>query len=317
MKLTVRTKDKRYNIEADPSTTILDLKKQIESVIPDSVSSSMRLIHAGKFLNDDKKTISDFSIPEEAVIYVTIQQAARKPVDAGRQHVEEPLDMGQGPNQSGIRELMISQLNQMLENPSMIDLMFGSQMVGRSEAEKVNMRETIMEQIRAMKNNPEMVDTMLEQISAMDPNMMQNLMKANTAGDAFKQAGMFPQPGTVPSSGLNQNLNQNFNNLNNLNSQQMFNTQYPQPSPSVPCTHGYYPYGYVGPQVMPQQTQQTQQTMYQAPSQDYATQFSAQLEALEGMGFADRNANLRALVASGGDIEMAIDLLLNSKKENK
>merc|ERR1712080_752737 len=40
--------------------------------------------------------------------------------------------------------------------------------------------------------------------------------------------------------------------------------------------------------------------------------FQTQLETLASMGFVDRQANIQALIATNGDINSAIDRLLNS-----
>merc|ERR1711963_384932 len=41
--------------------------------------------------------------------------------------------------------------------------------------------------------------------------------------------------------------------------------------------------------------------------------FSTQLETLANMGFVDRQANIQALIATYGDVNAAIDRLLNSR----
>lgn len=41
------------------------------------------------------------------------------------------------------------------------------------------------------------------------------------------------------------------------------------------------------------------------------TRFRAQLEQLEEMGFSERQANVRALLATGGDVQAAIEYLLS------
>jgi len=41
--------------------------------------------------------------------------------------------------------------------------------------------------------------------------------------------------------------------------------------------------------------------------------FSSQLEMLASMGFVDRQANIQALIATYGDVNAAIDRLLNSR----
>ncbi|CAG8735940.1 5815_t:CDS:2, partial [Cetraspora pellucida] len=46
------------------------------------------------------------------------------------------------------------------------------------------------------------------------------------------------------------------------------------------------------------------------PSEPPETRFRTQLQALEEMGFVDQAANIRALLATGGDVNSAIEFLL-------
>jgi len=48
-----------------------------------------------------------------------------------------------------------------------------------------------------------------------------------------------------------------------------------------------------------------------AAAGDAAAMYAAQLASLGEMGFADREANLRALVATGGNVEAAIARLVS------
>lgn len=47
------------------------------------------------------------------------------------------------------------------------------------------------------------------------------------------------------------------------------------------------------------------------PSEPPETRFRVQLQRLEEMGFVDQSANIRALLASGGDVNSAIEILLS------
>lgn len=48
------------------------------------------------------------------------------------------------------------------------------------------------------------------------------------------------------------------------------------------------------------------------PTEPPETRFRAQLEQLEEMGFSERQANVRALLATGGNVEAAIEYLLSN-----
>ncbi|CAG8652377.1 4770_t:CDS:2 [Scutellospora calospora] len=73
----------------------------------------------------------------------------------------------------------------------------------------------------------------------------------------------------------------------------------------------YYPTSFFGspnpfftPSLGATQTPPTQ------PSEPPETRFRTQLQTLEEMGFVDQAANIRALLATGGDVNSAIEFLL-------
>ncbi|ORY98018.1 hypothetical protein BCR43DRAFT_490729 [Syncephalastrum racemosum] len=56
----------------------------------------------------------------------------------------------------------------------------------------------------------------------------------------------------------------------------------------------------------------TETSSPQAPQEPPETRFRSQLEQLEEMGFSERQANVRALLATGGDVQAAIEYLLSN-----
>jgi ubiquilin len=54
------------------------------------------------------------------------------------------------------------------------------------------------------------------------------------------------------------------------------------------------------------------QTTTSQPSEPPETRFRTQLQRLEEMGFMDQAANIRALLAAGGDVNVAIEWLLRN-----
>jgi ubiquilin len=48
------------------------------------------------------------------------------------------------------------------------------------------------------------------------------------------------------------------------------------------------------------------------PTEPPETRFASQLQALNEMGFADSAANIRALMATGGNVNSAVEYLLNN-----
>lgn len=153
-----------------------------------------------------------------------------------------------------------------------------------------------------MNNNPMMRDMMnnpdvLRQLT--DPATMQNLAQMQQAlgqlqglgGQPGTGFGGFPQP-TQPQ------------------------TSQPQPGTAAPQQPGANPavnpfaqlFGGMGMQ-MPQMPQQQQQ---QAPQEPPEVRFAVQLRQLNDMGFTNYEANIAALQATMGNVQLAIERLLGN-----
>jgi ubiquilin len=52
--------------------------------------------------------------------------------------------------------------------------------------------------------------------------------------------------------------------------------------------------------------------MAPAPPDDPGTAYASQLQQLQEMGFYDRDANIRHLLATGGNVNAAVERLLSS-----
>ncbi|KAF7721351.1 hypothetical protein EC973_004851 [Apophysomyces ossiformis] len=85
--------------------------------------------------------------------------------------------------------------------------------------------------------------------------------------------------------------------------QQSGNSQ-PQSTPPMPAFLGQNMMNFGFP---PFQTNTNPTTPLEPPE----TRFQSQLAQLEEMGFSEKQANLRALLATGGDVQAAIEYLLN------
>lgn len=84
MKLTFRTiKGSTFNIEAEPSTTVGELKSAVEasqgSAFP---KDQLKLVYKGKVLDEDAKAVSEYSVDESGFLVVFVQKAAPKPAAA-------------------------------------------------------------------------------------------------------------------------------------------------------------------------------------------------------------------------------------------
>lgn len=85
MKLTFRTiKGTTFNVDAEPTTTVGDLKAGVESAQgPQFPKDHMKLVYKGKVLDDEAKAISEYQVDESGFLVVFIQKKAEpKPAPA-------------------------------------------------------------------------------------------------------------------------------------------------------------------------------------------------------------------------------------------
>ncbi|KAI8145240.1 hypothetical protein BJV82DRAFT_649115 [Fennellomyces sp. T-0311] len=87
------------------------------------------------------------------------------------------------------------------------------------------------------------------------------------------------------------------------NQQNTSQQQQPQMPPMFPFTQGMWNFG---------NTNNNTTATPSAPVEPPETRFRSQLEQLEEMGFVERQANVRALLATGGDVQAAIEYLLSN-----
>jgi UV excision repair protein RAD23 len=84
MKLTFRTiKGSTFNVEAEPTTTVGELKSSVEASQGDAFpKEQLKLVYKGKVLDDDAKAVSEYSVDETGFLVVFVQKAVAKPAAA-------------------------------------------------------------------------------------------------------------------------------------------------------------------------------------------------------------------------------------------
>ncbi len=136
-------------------------------------------------------------------------------------------------------------------------------------------------QMRAMLTNPEFLRRM------SDPATMQAMQQMQQSMQTLQGAGLFPMlgaPGGFGGAGFGSPYGGGAGAGGNaLNFDQLF---------------GGMGGGFAAPAAA-------------APVQDPAVRFASQLQQLQDMGFGDQAANLRALQASHGNVNAAVERLLN------
>lgn len=216
--------------------------------------------------------------------------------------------------------LMNDYMQQMMQNPQQLESIMSTphmQSMLQMVASNPEMARLMVDSNPQLASNPEM----REQVTRALPQMMQQLqnpeMRSLLTNTEAMQAMMQIQQGM-------QRLQQAAPGVNALSGLGFGGVPPTQPAttPSSTTPGANPPTGQsnpTNPLLNPQASQyfsqmlnmMGNQTISQPPEQRYA----AQLEQLNGMGFINREANLQALAATMGDVNAAIDRLLNQQSQ--
>ncbi|KAM0677054.1 hypothetical protein BDAP_002345 [Binucleata daphniae] len=316
MKISLKYKAKLYEIEVNEDDTIEILKERLEKMTIDEfkiTSKEMKFIANGRILKDEQ-TLKDANIVDKSQIFVsgTQQKPAAKEVSPAGLDINNTSNVNNyanaPPQNSGynnnshaynnpignmdnqlLQNIMSQQLEQIQKDPSILDAQLEPLLRGMSEPEKQKWKDAFLEDMKMMKDNPDLMKSKVDQLSNMDPKTIQNMMSG-----VGLQPNAFPQNFGVP---------QNYNTMPQQPNMYQQNMQFPLQSPTIPCSHGYYPYGH--------------QFQTPPPSQPVNLEnvYKEQLQMLDDMNFKDRNVNLKALIQAKGDINMAIDFILDWTKK--
>jgi len=93
MKLTFRTiKGSTFNLDAEPSTSVGDLKAAVETAQGASMPrDQIKLVYKGKVLEDNSKAISEYNVDESGFLVVFVQKKTEpKAATAGGASSSQP-----------------------------------------------------------------------------------------------------------------------------------------------------------------------------------------------------------------------------------
>lgn len=161
-------------------------------------------------------------------------------------------------------------MQQMMQNPAMLEQMAAGDPMLAAALQNP--------QTRAMLQNPEMMRRM------MDPNTMQAMMQMQQSMRTLQQAGVLP-PG-----GMGMGMNPFLGAGGGFGGAPAGGLDFGSLFGGVPATGTF--------------------AAPAAPQQDPAERYASQLQQLVDMGFSDREANLRALQTTSGNVNAAVERLL-------
>lgn len=319
MKINFKVKSKTHTLEVEAPSKMSELKEKLHKEGVEIQPKDMKFIATGKILKDDQ-TVDELKLVDGCSIFVTGQCVKKENtvLDANNNEVSQPQPTFAPPmnhpqamphiqapppmqmNNDAMKNMMQQQFDQILNNPNLLDFYFGGMLQGKSEAEKDNWRNQIIQQMKMLKDNPELMQTMMEQMGGMDPAARQDLMSSAMYSNQPQPPayqGMPPPP--PPYQGAPPSYSPNMPPMNPYYQQYY----YPPPPPH------YYP---------PPPYQQSPTGSYAPPSMpstpvnedEMKKTYQSQLEMMANMGFPDDAANLKALIHARGDVNRAIDIVL-------
>ncbi|KAI3654742.1 hypothetical protein MP228_000122 [Amoeboaphelidium protococcarum] len=325
IKLNIKqSNDIKYHVEIEKTSTVLQLKEKIasEKEIP---ANEQRLIYSGRVLKDPD-TLETYKIEDGHTIHLvkgrstaapapsastgqasagarTAAPASNPAQSAGSatQGAANPFSMfGQPPQFGGAgagmgmnNPMMNTMMQQMLQNPQFMESLMQSnpmlQQMGMSP-----------EQLRSIMQDP-MFQSMMQ-----NPQLMEQMMQMQGAGGlggGFGGMGGFGGVTSPPS----QQPQQQQSGGNGGNAQQQL------PPLGGPFMNPFM----MNPALMQSMlgggaagagANNAQPAANQDPPE---IRFSSQLQQLQDMGFYDTSANIRAISATGGNVNAAVEYLLS------
>ena len=331
---------KTLTIAISSSSKVSDLKKKIEELsgVP---PITQKLVSKGKILKDDSSQLSSYNIINESTIIVLKNKniIPQNTSNNNNNPFSNLLNMinnnnNNNNNMNNLNNLMNNmmnnnmmnnmmnnpQINQILQNPQYMQMM--NQLLqdpnGLSRLmnnPRVRQMMNANPQMRSLMQNPDMMRNMM--------NMMRGGLPGFNGNSMFSPYNAFGTPNTNLSQlyqewvdkkkngkNLNNNINNNSNNDNNnfgnlFNMFNNLNNNNNNNNSNIPN----FSHLFSGLQNMNNNNNEESQSQNNI---DYTVLYSEQLQQLKDMGFTDEQENIRALISCQGNVQFAVDKIVNN-----
>lgn len=276
MKLNIQgSSEKKFALECENSESVSDLKIKISKEM-ECEKGNLRLIYAGRILKDEE-TIESYKIQDGHTIHVVKTGIANKS-SISVSPPTQPISSISPPVVSTSSSGPSSQPAQ-LSNFSFPGIGNG---IGLNSGMEPSAEE--MAQLNQMMQNPEAMESVIN-LMASNPELMQTIMAQN------------PRFQSLPPEMRQMMANPEFLRMAMTMNSSMI------PGATTGQTGQANPFGqFAFPPV------QTAVASNEPPE----VRFQTQLSQLNDMGFFDADENIRALLATGGNVNAAIERLLNN-----
>lgn len=275
MKLNIQgSSEKKFTVECENSDLVTDLKLQISKEL-ECGKENLRLIYAGRILKDEQ-TLESYKIQDGHTIHVVKTGITTQKQPSTTSQVAEPAKVTSPPVTATSPNSQAAQL----PNFGFLGMGMPSGMFGEGGLEPT--AEEIA-QMNQMMQNPEAMNSIINLMTS-NPELMQSVMAMNPRFQSLPPE--MRQMMTNPEF-LRMAMTMNSSLMSGANGSANF---------------GAYgnPFGsFAFPPAAP------------VSNEPPEVRFQAQLSQLNDMGFFDADENIRALLATGGNVNAAIERLLN------
>jgi len=322
MTIKIQVPKERRIVKISANSSISTLRKKVSAVFYDTPMEQLTLIFGGKILKDDE-SLESYGIQDKAVIHLIIRNRNQPTSNhMPKTNTELPNDNANTSTEnsttgSGMFERLGStllssfsrsnpQMRQILEQNPGVSQMFNNPDIIRQSMEMARnpaiLQEVMRHQDRAMANLESIpggrnaLERMYRDLQEPILNEAQNVFRSNPiqttrieesnpSESSEENSRPLPNPWSRSNSNVNSSATRSDRTPNGLNIESLMNMMG------------------LG------MTNQACNLNIAAPEE----RFQSQLETLANMGFSNRQANIQALIASNGDINTAIEKLLNLK----
>lgn len=282
--------DKKFTLEVEAEDDAIKLKEKIASNLEIS-ASEIRLIFAGRILKDSD-TVESLKIREGNTVHMV-----RSGKGSATAHASSCTSSASSMNPQNTTASVPAEANPAAGStplqPPMPNLASMMGMMGQPQQSQspLNTAAQMDPRMAAMMNNPEMMRRSMDMMMA-NPQLLQTLIQSS------------PELRNAPPEVVQMLQNPE---MMRMLMEMSFSTAAPGNNPQTMAPPSADPYRMAFESMMT-----SSQTAAAGSSEPPEVRFQNQLQQLTEMGFYDTDENIKALLATGGNVHLAIERLLQN-----
>ena len=291
MDLTIKFMDQTSIIlnNIDETFTVVEVKNNIKEKFPNEEEkydvSRLKLVHNGKVL-ENEKTLDLYNVIDKPLVYCIISKEKPKKAESKNKIIK---------NTETEKEVEIEKNETNNPNPQSIENPFGGNpLFGGINQSSIGMENLsgMVNMHRNMMNNPQVMNISMRMMSDPEiaPLMSQMMMNPNIMSD----------PNFIMNMMSNQRYMEYMNEYMQIMSETSENSQVPSDLLGMP--------------IDPTELQTQNPMQPQTQPQNLEDLYKTQLDELTSFGFYDKDLNIQCLRRANGDLNTALNFLLDVYK---